>query len=411
MLRIGKSGSVSSVIQIPEWRRDLILLYFAMATTRVGFGVIIITFPSYLRGASDIQLGIALALYPLVEAVSAIPVGGFCDIRGRKIVFIAGLLSMSLLTASIGLTQDLFFVSGIHALMGLSAAAITVSSLTMITDLTNVSNRGKGMGTFDFANIVGYAIGLIFGGRLHDYFEYNLSDTFFITAAVLVMALIVSLVFLKEPFHTVKGMKMALNPFKVLDERTKVILPIWLSLTSLLGVVFFLPRAFRGLGIGATLTGDLLFLGIVVLGLGSIGFGALSDRLGRERTMTIGIIGLLGLLISLGLSVGEGNTGPRFFENMHILAPFGLASSALVPSILAAVGDRVNERFRGAAMGLYSLMLSLGIATGELLAGAIHSVGGLSAILYGGAAIFLVASIGSFVLMWRVKKKRTLSHS
>ena len=387
------------------WARDLILLYLSVTTARVGFGVVIIIFPSYLSGTSDVTLAVVLALYPILEGLLAVPIGGLCDTRGRRIIFVSGLGTMALLTAAIGLTRNLWVVSGIHALMGIAAAAITVSSLTMITDLTKVTNRGKGMGAFDFANIGGYAIGLILGGRLHDYFESNLGYTFYATAIVMFAALMVSLVLLREPLHISARGRMELNPLKVLDERTKAILPIWLSLTSLLGIVFFLPRAFTNLGFNATVTGDILFLGILVLGVGSIGFGALSDVLGREKTIIIGVVGLFSLLVSLGLALGSGTTGPRFFEYLFILGPSALATSALVPSILAAVGDRVKEEFRGASMGLYSLMLSFGIALGELLAGFAHSIGGMPTILEGGAALLIVASVCSFVLLRRVRRR------
>lgn len=390
------------------WARDLILLYLSVTAARIGFGVVIIIFPSYLLGTSDVTLAIVLALYPILEGLFAVPIGGLCDRRGRRIIFVSGLGTMALLTAAIGLTRNLWVVSGVHALMGIAAASITVSSLTMITDLTKVTNRGKGMGAFDFANIGGYAVGLILGGRLHDYFETNLSYPFYVTAIVMFAALLLSIVLLREPVHVSPRGRMELNPLKVLDEKTKAILPIWLSLTSLLGIVFFLPRAFTSLGFKATSTGDILFLGIIVLGLGSVGFGALSDVIGREKTIIIGVVGLFSLLVSLGLALQSGTSGPRFFEYLFILGPSTLAASALVPSILAGVGDRVKEEFRGASMGLYSLMLSFGIALGELLAGYAHSIGGMPTILEGGAVLFLLASISSFVLLRRVRRRQPM---
>jgi predicted MFS family arabinose efflux permease len=57
-------------------------------------------------------------------------------------------------------------------------------------------------------------------------------------------------------------------------------------------------------------------------------------------------------------------------------------------------------------MALYSLMLSLGIAVGELVAGYASTLGGLSAILLAGGAIFLVASIASFAMLARLRVKR-----
>src|SRR5207247_3054896 len=51
--------------------------------------------------------------------------------------------------------------------------------------------------------------------------------------------------------------------------------------------------------------------------------------------------------------------------------------SALIPSILAYIGDKASREFRGSAMGLYSVMLSGGITTGTILAGIADDLGGV----------------------------------
>jgi len=387
------------------WRRELLLLYTSMSVARIGFGVMIIIFPSYLAGASNLELAIALASYPLAEAFTAVPVGALCDRQGRRKVFLAGLGLMGALIASVAVTQNVLAVGTLHAFMGLAAAAITVASLTMITDLTNVGNRGKGMGTFDFSNIGGYAAGLLVGGWLSEAFKARLADAFVVTGSFMIVALGLSYFLLKEPAHIPDEGRMvvSLNPFAGMDRRTKAVLPIWLSLTSLIGIVFFLPRALRQVGVQASFTGELLFAGIMVIGIGSIGFGALSDRLGREKTMAIGVAGLFGLLVGLALLFQSIGSGLNIIRFLPILGPAGIATSALVPSVLAAVGDRAKGGKKGVTMGLYSLMLSLGIALGELLAGFASLLGGLSTILYAGSLIFLVAALLSFYLLRRVK--------
>jgi MFS family permease len=159
-------------------RSDFSVLLLSVAITRVGFGVILTLFPTYISQASDIQTSIALALYPIFEGASATPVGRLCDAHRRRSVFIASLAFMVILRSAIGLTKNLYIISIIHAFMGISAAGITVASLTMITDLTNLTNRGTGMGSFDFANIGGYAVGLLFAGRLVGVFRRNLGSGF-----------------------------------------------------------------------------------------------------------------------------------------------------------------------------------------------------------------------------------------
>ncbi len=387
----------------PQWasRRDLPVLYLSMVVTRVGFGVIIIIFPSYISHASDISVAIALALYPIFEAFASVPMGRFCDTAGRKRVFVSALVAMAALCASIGLTRDIYVISTLHALMGISAAGITISSLTMITDLTSVRNRGAGMGAFDFANIGGYAVGVLAGGGLHTLFQADLGIAFLVTAGAIAGAFGLALATLREPMHKKESGKLELNPLKALDSNTLAVLPLWLSLTALIGIVFFLPRALSFIGISSGTTANVLFLGIAALGVGSVGFGALSDRLGRGRVMLVGVLGLLGLLITLSYSVTIGNPQDEIIQNLPLIAPFALATAALVPSILALVGDRARETMRGSAMGLYGVMLSGGIAFGTLVAGFAHSIGGLPAILYAGSAFFLASSLLSLFLLRR----------
>jgi MFS family permease len=390
-----------SVEAIPGVKRELVVLYLSMLASRVGFGVIIIIFPSYISGASDIAVAGALALYPLMEAATALPAGRLCDTRGRKTIFIASLGFMALLIGLIGLTRNIYAVASIHAVMGVGAAGVTVSTLTMVTDLTGKSNRGAGMGTFDFANVGGYALGLVLGSRLEPFFSWSLGLAFIVTGLGVAMAFAVSALIIKEPPHPQGVVSKSLNPLKALDARAKTTLPIWLGVTALLGMVFFLPRAFSRAGIGGASTAGLLVVGVVILGLGAIGFGALSDRIGRGKVMLIGIFGLLGLLIALSLSFGEGLLS--VMRNLLVLGPLALMTSALVPTILATVGDGAMLERRGSAMGLYSVMLSGGSAVGTLVAGFAHSAGGLAGIFEASALIFSVACALSLILWLRIR--------
>jgi MFS family permease len=385
-------------MQRTEMGGDLFVLYFSQLVTRIGFGAVIVLLPYYIPRASPIALGVILAIYPLLEGITATPLGRVCDLRGRRVVFLISLMAMSAMTLMIGLTRDIYVITVVHAFEGIAAAGITVSSLTMITDLTESGHRGAGMGLFDFANIGGYAVGFFLGGVLHEAFRFNLGYSFFVTAAIMALAALVSLGLLKEPSHDVNR-KASLNPFKAIDSQTRSFLPLWLGVTILLGVVFYLPNPLRRLGMGAFSTGNLLSAAVVFLGVGSVGFGALSDRIGRQKVMLLGVIGLLGLLTSLALLSGDPSFRGSLMRYWYILGPLALAATALVPAILALLGDKSLQSSRGFAMGLYSMMLSFGLAIGNVVGGVADAAGGLRAILSYGASIFLAACRVSLSLL------------
>lgn len=393
-------------MQQRTFAKDLSILYISMLFTRIGFGSIIVIFPRYVE-AGFITTGVVLAIYPILEAVSAAPIGIYIDRRGRKRMLVLGLLSIGILSIIIGLTRNILNIAIAHGLMGFSAAAVTVSSLTMITDFTRVSNRGAGMGVFDFSNLAGYAGGILLGSQLFERFAQNPGYSFFVTAALLVLTGLTSLAFLKEPPHEKAPTRLELNPIGGLDSKTRAMLPLWFALTSLLGIVFFLPKALGGIFTSGQ-TGITLFAGAVGAGLGAVGFGRLSDKIGRDKVTAIGVIGMLGLLPSLTASLNpELNPDyPNFGSYLFLIAPFGLLTSALVPSILALVGDSVKAHRRGSAMGLYSMMLSIGIALGNILGGFASELGGVVGVLNAGTILFVSSLTLSLILLFRLRSRR-----
>jgi MFS family permease len=128
-----------------------------------------------------------------------------------------------------------------------------------------------------------------------------------------------------------------------------------------------------------------------VLGAGAIFFGRLADRWGRVKTFRLGLVGGLLALVTLNAALLLG-LGP--VEAVALTAPLLFLTSAIGPSILALIGDEADIRYRGTTMGIYSVMLGLGIGVGSLLAG-------LMAELYRHAEIngLAAAALGVYAVM------------
>jgi len=357
------------------------------------------------------------SLYPAVEGFSALPVGTFVDLRGRRRAFVAGMAMISLLTFLIGLSNNLVLVGGAHAIEGLAAAMVTVASLTMITDLTVKENRGAGMGGFDLSNLAGYGVGILLGITFSHVFTTNLGYSFLVISAVMGASAIFVYFVLHEPVHSSKEHRSLRGIYETFTGDVIGILPVWFALTIVLGFFLFLPRLVKNAGMtDFAQSAPLILLALVVLGVGAVMFGRLSDKIGRMKTMLIGALGQLGFLLVL----------PDLFQRLIVIPPgtpwvdsynmvgpiiivggiLFFLGSALIPSILAYIGDKAAKEFRGSAMGLYSLMLSGGIAIGTVLAGISDDLGGVQAVFYSAAIIFGGLGLTS---AWLLRKQQALT--
>lgn len=358
-----------------------------MLLTRLSFGVIAIIFPVYIV-ATGTQAGIALALYPLSEAIAAPLIGSYSDKGGRKRSFTLGLISLSMLNLLLSMTRNLDAASAIHALMGVSAAAVTVSTLALITDHTLITNRGRWMGGFDFSNLAGYALGFLLGSYFAHVFSSSLQDTFLLVGLMLLITAILSFFAVKD-VKIQRAEKIYINPLTGVEKKTISLLPLWFSLTTVVGIAFFLPKALNSSGVNQLSSGLLLFGVVSVIGIGSIIWGWVSDHIGRTKTLWIGMVGLVLFLIA-AMDIVRNPENLLSFSRVSLLVPLILMLSAVVPSLLAAVGDKALITRRGSVMGLYSLLLSIGLATGNLLAGIAYDWFQLEGILIVGLAEVLI---------------------
>jgi MFS family permease len=375
----------------------VLYLYVAVFLTRIGFGSITILFPLYLSAPSYI-IGVILALYPMSEASSALPIGRLADRFSRKRLHIIGMIMITILTAAIGFTTNVLYISVLHAVMGVSAAITAVTSLTLLGDATKLTNRGKQMGGFDLANLGGYGLGFGVGGLLVNTFAYKLSYAFWVTAGLFLIAGMLAARFLVEPVR-VWELKQPKIRQRRIGGKIRPVLPVWIAQTVILGMYFLLPKAFRDATPPIVLTREILiFLGVLggLFALGAIIFGHISDKIGRTRIMVLGALGELGFLVVFGWSFPGGG----FVKYELFLWPMFFLASAIAPAILAYVGDISGKAKRGSANALYSIVLSIGLAIGNIVGGFVASLG-ISAIFYAGAGILFPSILATSALLRR----------
>jgi len=399
------------LVRSPAWLAKLgtlSLLYASVFLTRIGFGAIIIIFPIYIQAGSAVA-GLVTALYPAVEGFSALPVGAYVDRRGRRRAFVVGMILVSILTLIIGLSGNIFLVATAHGLTGLAAALITVSSLTMITDLTMEENRGAGMGAFNLSTLSGYGLGIVLGVVFAKVFSSSLGDSFIVVAGILAVAAVFAYFALREPPHARTERRTLGELYNNLTGDVSAILPVWFALTIVLGFYLFIPKLVKNASADISQSAPLILLGLLVLGAGAVLFGRLSDKIGRTKTMIIGVVGQVGFLLVF----------PSIFEPLILIPPdtpwlatysevgpilivaviLFFLGAALLPSVLAYMADKATLGYRGATMGLYSLLLSAGIALGTILAGFADQLAGIPGVFYSAVVILSGLSLTTGFLL------------
>ncbi len=375
--------------------RMILYLYLAVFLTRIGFGSVTIIFPLYLP-AGSFQVGLILALYPVAEAIFALPIGKLADRFSRKNLHVMGMLLITGLTAAIGLTTNLANIAILHAFMGVSAATAAVTSLTLLGDATKITNRGKSMGGFDLANLGGYGLGFGLGSLLVNVFAGRLAYAFWLTAGIFLIAGIMAIKLLDEPVR-IQDLNRSQTRQPRIGRRIRPVLPVWIAQTVILGMYFLLPKAFQQEPNFTPTTEMMVFLASLggLFALGAIIFGHISDKVGRTKIMMLGAMGELGFLVLFGWSF------PGFLRYQLYLAPLFFLASAIAPAILAYVSDISGRARRGSANALYSVVLSLGLALGNILGGFVAELGGIRLIFFAGAGILLPSVLVTSTLLRR----------
>lgn len=350
---------------------------------------------SFLFPGQELAVGAILAVYPLLEALGSFVAGRYADKFGRRPAMVLGYLARLAAMAFMYLALERGWgpleVGIINAAAGFFTSFILVSSLAMVTDLTEVHNRGLGMGAFELANLGGYAIGYVAGAGMFQ----ALGGAGSFAALTVFTAVLTPAVLAMAETAPMRGLEIPLNPFKGLPPATWPAIPLWFALTTFIGMGIYSGRAianalssssrFAHLQSGVLLAGAL-----IVVGIGAVIFGRLSDRWGRERTLNLGIMGVMTALIVLAGLLAL-NISP--LKAVAIASPLVFLASAIAPSVLAIVGDRALITMRGTAMGLYSVVLGVGMAIGAVLGSLAAVGGGLLGIVLAALAVFSTATV------------------
>ncbi|HDD36657.1 MAG TPA: MFS transporter [Archaeoglobus veneficus] len=150
-----------------------------------------------------ITIGWIATSYLLAAGIFSVPFGRIADIKGRKKVFVIGLLVYSIGSFLSAIAPSADLLIGFRVIQGIGGAMIFATAVAILTSVFPPSERGKAIGINTGAVYTGLSLGPFLGGYLTQNFGWR--SVFFINVPLGIIALTLALWKLKGEWAEARG--------------------------------------------------------------------------------------------------------------------------------------------------------------------------------------------------------------
>ncbi len=341
------------------------------------------------------------------ELAAAVPFGVLADIASPRRIMALGCVLGGLAVQGFGLTtvRPVFLLC--RAAEGVGAAAVAPPLLAHLTQATrrDPALQARAMSYFELSLLGGIALGGLFGAELWARLQ---SRAF--AGVALAYGVAAVLLYLGTPATSRASESRTVGPTSDLvralrNPQLRRLAPAWLCMNAIVGLwlgptlSFLLTRQpltpqFLD-GVFATDPGRVgwTLLGYsIVFGTGVAAWSRVLPRMALPRALRVTLLAMLAasgeLLVfnHIESATARWLLGAATALTIMIESGFSPAALALLAGALRADAGR-----GGAAMGVYSALLGVGALLGSLLAAALGAAFGVDGLIYGTAALAVVA--------------------
>jgi MFS family permease len=342
----------------------------------------------YPGGDDPASVGLAMGMYGLVQAVLQIPFGLAADKFGRKRVIIFGLILLGVGSVIAACATSVAGLALGRAIQG--GGAISAAVTALLADQTRDHVRTKGMALIGASIGLMFALSLLIGPILAAHF--GLSGIFAISAAMALLGILIVVYWTPKeavltealPRQTWVQLRKTLMQSDLLRLDFGVFilyavqLAMWVGIPSLLTQAGVSSKDHGWVYLPAVLL-SFVFMGLTLFRM---------ERRGKLRPLFLGsIVSTIVVLIGMYFqSEGQqsvwvlGGLIFLFFSGFNILE----ASQPSLASRMSPVESR------GAVLGVYNTLQSLGIFAGGAMGGVIARAIGLQGLFLACAALMVV---------------------
>lgn len=419
--------SLAIVRHSPRPYAVLAILGGALALISLDNTIVNVALPSMQESlsASTAELQWVVDAYSVLFAGTLLLAGTLSDRFGRRRALLFGLVVFAVASFTAGLVSSAAALIACRAVMGIGAAFIMPSTLSILAQVfTDRNERARAIGIW--AAVAGAAVGLgpILGGALLAVFDWR--SIFWVNPPLAVIVIILALLFVPESTDPAKprldligaalssvgliafvvtiievpdeGLSLttvgaaivavaALSGFVVWERRVPIpLLPmtlfgqrlfvvaiasVALVYFALMGVMFFLPQFLQLVqGFTPLQSGFAVLPGAAGLFVASLLSPSLAARIGTRRTV---VIGLLAVALGLAAAVPLGVDSP-YVHLGACLALMGLGLGLVLPQATNGVLASVPRERAGLGSAVNDGVGELGGALGVAILGAVLAV-------------------------------------
>ncbi|WP_214823179.1 MFS transporter [Exiguobacterium sp. s28] len=349
-------------------KKQLAILMLNMFIAVAGFGIIIPIIPDYLKmiGEGGTAAGLMISVFAGAQLLMSPIAGKWADVYGRRLMIILGLIGFTVSMGVFYLSDNLSVLLISRAIGGVGAALLIPAIFAYVADITTLKQRAKGNSYISAAMSLGIVIGPGIGGF---FAEFGLKAPLLLSAIVSFVAVISSIILLKEPDREpyVQTIESESLPRQLVSSTRK---PYFFVLVINLVMAFGLMayESVLGLFVSETFSATPQQIAVMITGTGIVSVivqlfavDRLVSLLGEIKVVLIFImLAALGFLFSLF----AGSYAIFFAVTLIIF----LSTSILRP-VLNTLVSKMADKEQGFAMGMNNAYMSIGNIVGPTLAG------------------------------------------
>ncbi|WP_214842467.1 MFS transporter [Exiguobacterium sp. s150] len=348
--------------------KQLAILMLNMFIAVAGFGIIIPIIPDYLKmiGEGGTAAGLMISVFAGAQLLMSPVAGKWADVYGRRPMIIAGLIGFTISMGVFYLSDNLTVLLISRAIGGVGAALLIPAIFAYVADITTLKQRAKGNSYISAAMSLGIVIGPGIGGF---FAEFGLKAPLLLSAIVSFVAVISSIILLKEPDREIVPVTSdteSLPRQLISSTRKPYFFVLVINLVMAFGLMAY--ESVLGLFVSETFSATPQQIAVMITGTGIV--SVIVQLFAVDRLVSlfgeIKVVLIFIMLAALGFlfSLFAGSYAIFFAVTLIIF----LSTSILRP-VLNTLVSKMADKEQGFAMGMNNAYMSIGNIVGPTLAG------------------------------------------